>query len=234
MLTTIFRIILIVFTLYCVLPFLLTRIFNFFVVKQKPKGKNEITLTFDDGPDPIYTPLLLDLLKKYKIKATFFIVGSKAKKHPDIINRMYNEGHLIGIHNYNHTFNWFNSPLRAKNEIDKTAKLIKEITGETPKYYRPPWGILNLYHLIFPSKYKIILWSVMVGDWKLKGGRQRIKSELQTKIKNGSIIVLHDSGETFGADQDAPGQMIQALENLLNENVLKDFEFVRLDYFLQK
>jgi hypothetical protein len=74
----------------------------------------------------------------------------------------------------------------------------------------------------------------MVGDWKLKGGSQRIKSELQTNIKNGSIIVLHDSGETFGADQDAPGQMIQALENLLDENVLKDFEFVRLDYFLQK
>ncbi|WJH35220.1 polysaccharide deacetylase family protein [Paenibacillus sp. CC-CFT747] len=86
-------------------------------------GKGQIALTFDDGPDPVYTPRLLDLLKERGIRATFFVLGSKAEKHPDLIRRMHEEGHQIGIHNYTHLSNWLMTPWGSANAISAARRI---------------------------------------------------------------------------------------------------------------
>ncbi|MGE1114578.1 polysaccharide deacetylase family protein [Priestia megaterium] len=151
--------------LYTVIPYFLSRGLGVNVVKRG-RDLSKIAFTFDDGPNPVYTPILLDLLKKNEVKATFFVVGTKAEKYPELIQRMHNEGHLIGIHNYVHHSNWFMSPWKVRNGLKNTAKVIKSIAGVTPIYYRPPWGMLNLFDFMRRGKYKIILWSIMAEDWR--------------------------------------------------------------------
>lgn len=118
---------------------MISRLFGYRVFRRGI-GRTDYGLTFDDGPDPHYTPLLLDLLKRYDAKATFFVVGSHAERHPEIIKRMHDEGHLIGIHNYVHKTNWLMRPATVRKQIDRTDEIIFSITGERSTYYRPPWG----------------------------------------------------------------------------------------------
>lgn len=182
--------------LYSVIPYVLSRGLGVNVVKRG-RDLSKIAFTFDDGPNPVYTPILLDLLKENEVKATFFVVGTKAEKYPELIQRMHNEGHLIGIHNYVHHSNWFMTPWKVRNGLKNTAKVIKSITGVTPIYYRPPWGMLNLFDFMRRGKYKIILWSIMAEDWRTSGGSEKIKQRL-ANIKGGDVILLHDCGDTLG------------------------------------
>lgn len=221
-----------VMILYMITPFILTRICGWGVL-SKGKAVKEIAFTFDDGPDPCYTPELLDLLKEHGVKATFFVLGKKAEKYPELIQRMYREGHQIGIHNYIHTPNWISSPWANRREqVDRTADIVERITGERPIFYRPPWGLLNLGDLFLMRKsYQIVLWSVMVGDWKASVSVEQL---LLQRIKPGSIVVLHDSGDTFGADEEAPRHMITGLKEVLKEIRMKGFECLRMDELLDK
>ncbi|WP_261304170.1 polysaccharide deacetylase family protein [Paenibacillus andongensis] len=224
-----------VMILYMIVPFILTRICRW-GVHSKGKVAKGIAFTFDDGPDPCYTPKLLDLLKEHEVKASFFVLGSKAEKHPELIQLMHREGHQIGIHNYTHTSNWILSPWKSKREqADRTADIVERITGERPTFYRPPWGLLNLGDLLLMRKsYRIALWSVIVGDWKPSVSAQKMKCALLKRIKPGSIVVLHDSGDTLGADEEAPRHMIVGLKEVLEEIQMKGLKCLRMDELLDK
>lgn len=187
-----------------------------------------IALTFDDGPDDIYTPQLLDLLKKYRVKASFFVVGSKVKKHPEVIKRMNNEGHTIGIHHYNHISSWILSPFQLKEQLKMTEKAIMECTNEGVTFYRPPWGHFNLFTPFVTKRYKVIIWSDIFGDWKVEKGKNGLLDQLRNATEMGSIILLHDCGETFGADEEAPRYMMECLEIYLQENQKKGTQFFTL------
>lgn len=219
---------------YMIVPYCITRIFGVWAFK-KAKHAKQIAFTFDDGPDPHYTPRLLDLLQQHGVKATFFVLGSKAEQYPELIKRMYKEGHQIGIHNYRHVANWMMTPMRVRNkQVDRTADIVERITGERPQYYRPPWGCVNLGDLLLLRKsYRIILWSVMAWDWKPGGDAGKLKRILMNNIKPGSIILLHDSGETLGADNDAPEYMLKALQDVLQEIKTLGYECVRADQLLE-
>ncbi len=145
------KVIIILLTIYAIIPTLLIRIFGFGVFR---KGKNSpgIALTFDDGPDLEFTPRLLDLLARYKIRATFFVLGSKAERLPEIIQRMHNEGHLIGVHNYMHWSNAIMSPWKVRKQLDHSVHIIEQIIGKRPVYYRPPWGVINLFDFLLLKK----------------------------------------------------------------------------------
>jgi peptidoglycan/xylan/chitin deacetylase (PgdA/CDA1 family) len=214
--------------IYTIVPYFLTFGLGFSVFRRK-KNSSKIAFTFDDGPDALYTPILLDLLKKYNIKATFFVLGSKAEKLPDLILRMHEEGHLIGVHNYVHRSNWIMTPWTVRRELNHCALIIEGITGVRPLYYRPPWGLLNIFDLFLKGHYKIVLWSLMVGDWRSSGGSQKVKNRLLANIKKGDIILLHDSGDTFGADSNAPLNTIKALKEVLNDLVIQGYSCVRID-----
>ncbi|MED4204934.1 polysaccharide deacetylase family protein [Neobacillus mesonae] len=216
---------------YTVVPYFLSRGLGLKVLKRV-NDPSKIAFTFDDGPDPIYTPIILDLLKKNDVKATFFVVGSKAENQHDLIQRIHQEGHLIGIHNYVHHSNWFMSPWKIRKGLEATAKIIETITGERPVYYRPPWGMLNLFDFVKRDKYKIILWSIMAEDWRTSGGSEKIKHRL-SNIKGGDVILLHDCGDTLGAELDAPRNTINALKDVFKTVKTKGYTCVRVDDFLQ-
>lgn len=214
---------------YMLVPWILTRIFGIGVIRRGSAAK-QAALTFDDGPDPKYTPKLLNLLNKYQIKATFFVLGRKAEQHPELIRRMYKEGHQIGIHNYTHSSNWLLTPWNVRHrQVRRTSDIIESITGVRPSYYRPPWGIINLFDFLLRKQYKIVLWSSMGRDWSSSVGKNKLKSILINQTKDGSIVLLHDSGETIGADRDAPAYMLPALEEAIIELKKRDMQFIRVD-----
>lgn len=218
---------------YAFIPGLITRIFGFRVFR-KGTGSHEFALTFDDGPDPVYTPLLLDLLKQYEMKATFFLVGSHAEKHPDVVRRIYAEGHLIGIHNYIHKSNWLMRPKTVRMQLKRTDDIIYEMTGEHPTFYRPPWGIVNLFDFAKNSGYRIVLWSSMFGDWRSKTGSDKLASRMLRKLKAGEVMLLHDCGNTMGANPEAPAQMLIALEQVLEEAKRRNLKSIRIDDMIKQ
>lgn len=221
-----------VLTFYAFLPGIVSRTFGFRVFK-KGLANREIALTFDDGPDEIYTRKLLDLLKKHGAKATFFVVGANAEKYPDIIRRMHEEGHIIGIHNYVHKTNWLMRPKTVKNQIVRTAAIIRSATGVQPVYYRPPWGIVNLFDFSNLGFLQIILWSSMFGDWRKKVGTERLTRRMMKKLRGGEVLLLHDCGHTFGADADAPQHMIEALDLFLDAAADRGFRTVGIDEMIR-
>ncbi|WP_313640963.1 polysaccharide deacetylase family protein, partial [Paenibacillus sp.] len=177
---------------YAFIPGMISRIFGYRVFRKGTgRGRNEFALTFDDGPDPRFTPLLLDLLKKYDAKATFFVVGSNAERYPELIQRIHDEGHLIGIHNYVHKTNWLMRPATVRRQIQRTNDIIYNIIGERSTHYRPPWGIVNLFDISKRRQVEIVLWSVMFGDWREKLGAQRLTEKMLARLNPGEVMLLH-------------------------------------------
>ncbi|WP_138495716.1 polysaccharide deacetylase family protein [Paenibacillus pinistramenti] len=222
-----------IFSLYAFIPGLISRLFGFRVFK-KGIAEHEISLTFDDGPDPVYTPQLLDLLKRYNAKATFFVVGSSAEKHPELIKRIYEEGHLLGIHNYKHKTNWLMRPKTVTKHIEMTAKVIKEATGQDAHYYRPPWGIVNLFDYTKQrNNLQLVLWSAIFKDWRVNVGADRLTQKMLKKLRGGEVFLLHDCGTTFGANPTAPHEMLTALERVLDEAERRGIRSITIQDMIQ-
>ncbi|MBP1992752.1 polysaccharide deacetylase family protein [Paenibacillus eucommiae] len=219
-------------TMYMFIPWVLTRMLGLGVF-HKGKTQREVAFTFDDGPDPRYTPTLLDILNKHNVKATFFVLGSKAEKYPEIIQRIHQEGHQIGIHNYYHHSNWLMTPWGVRQgQVNRSADTIEAITGTRPAYYRPPWGILSLGDFFLKKDFVLVLWSLMAWDWNSRVSSKRLRKKLST-ITDGSIILLHDSGETLGADENAPELMLRALDEVLLDLNNRKFKCVRIDEMME-
>lgn len=204
---------------YCIIPTL------YFKLKEKKSirnNTNNIYLTFDDGPDEVYTDKLLDLLNEYNVKATFFVVANKAKKQRNILERMVNEGHDIGLHSLEHKSAFLKCFISTKNDFHNSMKIMNDLNIDVT-YYRPPWGHLNLFTLFFTKRHnlKLILWSVMVGDWSKHTTSDDIKSRLINRVKKGDIICLHDSRGSDGA----PKKTITALEEVIPYLLNKNYKF---------
>lgn len=169
-------------------------------------------LTFDDGPSKEYTSDLLDLLKKHNIKATFFVVGAFAERCPEIIKRMKSEGHTIGIHSYAHRSGLLQTPWYTKNDFKLTIEIMKKL-GVSAKFYRPPWGHMNLAILKNIKKYNLekVLWQVMAEDWEENTTSDIIVKKLIDRTKSGDIICLHDGR----GKNHAPNKMIVALGEVI-------------------
>ncbi|WP_017686828.1 polysaccharide deacetylase family protein [Paenibacillus sp. PAMC 26794] len=213
---------------YAFIPSLISRLFGFRVFRRG-RSDTQFALTFDDGPDPHYTPRLLDLLRQHQAKATFFVVGEHAASHPELIQRIHDEGHLIGIHNYIHKTNWLMRPRTVRDQIQRTGQIIHEVTGVKTCYYRPPWGIMNLFDFFSKKERKIVLWSSMFEDWRSRVGAQRLTERMLKELRGGEVMLLHDRGTTLGADAHAPEQMLQALEAVLQEAERLGLQSVRVD-----
>ncbi|WP_244889033.1 polysaccharide deacetylase family protein [Neobacillus drentensis] len=215
------------FLIYAILPTLIIRMSGRGIIKRI--NAPAIALTFDDGPNPEYTPQLLDLLQKYGVKASFFVVGSKVKANPAIIKRMSQEGHTIGIHHYDHISSWILSPFQLKKQLKMTEQAISEITHEKVTFYRPPWGSFNIASLFLSKQFKVIIWSDIFGDWKVAKGKNGLLEQFLQATEAGSVLLLHDCGETWGADRLAPRYMLQSLEIYLQENINKGTKFITLN-----
>lgn len=215
------------------LPTILARIFHYQVICYNKNKLPFITITFDDGPDPVYTPVLLSLLDKYNIKACFFLLADKAQKYPDLAREIVKRGHEIGIHGYKHHVTWLLGPKATYSELLRSAEILKNITGKYPVYYRPPWGLFTTFIYRYSRKLgmKIILWSYMSWDWKSKDPEIIVKKVLN-KVTGGNILIFHDSSTNIGSDSEAPKTMIQALDMIIQGLEEKNFEIVDINEFI--
>lgn len=176
-----------------------------------------IFLTFDDGPIPDITPAVLDILKKYRIKATFFCVGDNIVKHPTIFKQVLDQGHRIGNHTFNHLKGWMTDNESYYANIDKFDSIYQT------ELFRPPYGKIKPSQIIrLRDKYCIVLWSVLTCDFS-----QTISPEECFRIaidgsKPGSIIVFHDSVK-------ASANMLVVLPRYIEEMQLRGYEFALLD-----
>lgn len=153
-----------------------------------PNNRNEVYLTFDDGPIPEITPWVLDLLKEKGIKATFFCVGENAKRYPDIYQRIINEGHQVGNHTYNHVQGLKLSSEEFLNNIEKAAQHIDSLL------LRPPHGWMKRsQYRALSKKYKIVMWDVISVDYNPAISPQQCLKNVMDYTRSGSIITFHDS-----------------------------------------
>lgn len=159
---------------------------------EKNSGR-PICLTFDDGPDPIFTPKILDVLADYEAKATFFVVGEAAGQFPHLIEQMLMAGHSIGNHTHSHRHPWLMSSERAKQEVSQANATIKNITGITPRWFRPPFGRLRTAMCVQAhlEQMTTVLWSRSIIDWGVLGTQAGIAKRL-AQIETGDVVLMHD------------------------------------------
>ncbi len=200
------------------------------------RSKKWVALTFDDGPHPIFTPQVLDILRIFNARATFFCVGRLAEMYPDIIERIHREGHLVANHSYDHSwlmYIW--TPSRVKSSIINTGKILKKITGVFPRFYRPPVGIKTPPQIltIWRTGLKFVGWTI----WSLDGGQRTLNREktrsMIAKARNGDILLVHDGKlNVNGAliQNEAQGRAIaECLPILIKGLQAQGFELVPLN-----
>ena len=186
-----------------------TEVFNYDIITNKKINNSDklIALTFDDGPN-YNTGKVLDVLAKYNVKATFFVLGSKAKDNKKILKRAYDSGMEIGNHTLNHLLLTKYKENVIKDEIDKTSSVIFEVTGRYPKLLRPSYGVYNnIVKKI--GNMPIIIWDIDTLDWKYHNSK-RIASRVINKVKDGDIILMHD---IYSATANSLNIIIPELQN---------------------
>jgi peptidoglycan/xylan/chitin deacetylase (PgdA/CDA1 family) len=152
-------------------------------------------ITFDDGPHPTITPFVLQELKKYNAKATFFLIGDNAKKYPTVLQQILDDGHSIGNHTMHHLNGWKTDDETYLSNIKEAEQYISSTL------FRPPYGrisksqINKLHHKysIFNIQYSIIMWNILAGDWEPSLTPQKCFAQIKNKIYPGAIVVFHDS-----------------------------------------
>ncbi len=154
----------------------------------------KVAITFDDGPNPDYTETLLAGLKERGVYATFFLLGKEVEKYPEIVRDIYDGGHLIGTHSYEHVNLKNLSDSAAIEQVDKTNTAIYEIIGEYPQYIRPPFGCWKC-NLDYETTMIEVLWDVDPLDWKTSNS-DVIAKRVVDKVEENDIILLHDASES--------------------------------------
>lgn len=162
----------------------------------QPSVKKELYLTFDDGPIPEITPWILDTLKTYNAKATFFCVGENASKHPQLLNEILNQGHRVGNHGYHHLNGWNTNLTTYLQDMMKCEGVLDSAEVPTwPKLYRPPYGKIlpSQIKAIKAMGYRIVMWHVLTGDFDPLLDEEQCLQKSISLTKEGSVIVFHDN-----------------------------------------
>jgi polysaccharide deacetylase family sporulation protein PdaB len=199
------------------------------VVWEVSTDQKVIALTFDDGPDPDNTPQILELLKQYHAKATFFVLGSRVEQYPELAKREVLEGHELANHTYGHPGMIGISAEHLREELDKAQRSVQSVTGTTLKIFRPPGGVYNdtVVNTARTAGYMVVMWSWNqdTRDWS-NPGVKRIVNRVISNAHNGGIVLFHDSGG-------ARSQTVAALEQILPELKKRGYVFVTVSELLQ-
>ena len=188
--------------------------------REQEQEVKKIALTFDDGPHPVYTEQMLEVLEEAQVPATFFILGQNIEGHEDLVREIAEKGHLIGNHTFHHVQITGLSAEQAYAEIEETSQLIEELTGKGTEYVRPPFGTWNKG---LESNLDLIpvMWTIDTRDWTTKN----VDSIVNHVVKNAGdndIILMHDSYKST----------VQATERIIKILQADGFEFVTVDEVL--
>jgi peptidoglycan/xylan/chitin deacetylase (PgdA/CDA1 family) len=174
-----------------------------------------MAFTFDDGPDPVWTPRVLDLLAARAVRASFFVVGERAARAPDVVRAIAEAGHSVGNHGWSHRSLWLAGPRATAAEIGRTHAFLTDLLGREPRHFRPPWGMVNL--AMFPALRRLglscVLWSIQPEGLRPVDAREQVRYVV-AHAHAGAIVDLHDAEGTPRAPErlcDALPQMIDAL-----------------------
>lgn len=194
------------------LPYLLVQVGNLGLVREGRRARREVALTFDDGPDPRTTPLVLDALKAAGMRATFFVLAPSARAHPGLIRRMLAEGHQVEAHAERHRHAWTRTPWGAFLDPLRAVRGVAEVTGRPGRFHRPPHGAYTLATVLgqWAAGVRGAHWSLEGRDWHPAFTPARVRARLSEQVVPGAVIVLHDAG---------PGGLttVEALPGLLAE-----------------
>jgi peptidoglycan/xylan/chitin deacetylase (PgdA/CDA1 family) len=187
--------------------------------------KKQVAVTFDDGPHPAYTPKLLDVLKRYNARATFFVVGEMAEKYPELVKAEVAAGHSVGNHTYHHV-NLTKIPEEyVATEIKACGEVVKAITGRAPHLFRPPGGDYDrpVAEVAEALGYSMVLWTDDPGDYA-SPGEQVIESRVLGRIGNGGIVLIHDGIQ----------ETVDALPRILSFLRERDYQLVTIDSMMER
>lgn len=186
----------------------------------KTADKNKVAITFDDGPNPEYTVELLEGLQKRGVKATFFVLGAEVEKYPDIVKKIDDGGHLIGVHSYEHVNFGQIGDEAAIKQIEKTQEAIHNVTGKYAGYIRPPYGCWKK-SLDVEVPLIEVLWDIDPLDWATKDADTVVQRILKG-VPEGSIILLHDASQSS----------VQAAFSVIDILQQENYEFVTVEDLL--
>lgn len=175
----------------------------------KLQAIDTVYITFDDGPYPAITPFVLDTLQEYDAKGTFFCVGQQVEKHPEIFDKIKNNGHSVGNHTYSHFDGWKTQNNQYQKDTEQANTLIKS------PLFRPPYGrITPLQKRYLSQNYKIIMWDILSGDFDKDKTPDQIFQNVISNIEEGSIIVFHDSPQAYDKLKIVLPQLLDYLKSL--------------------
>lgn len=181
-----------------------------------PTSEKVIYLTFDDGPIPEATPWVLDTLRQYGAKATFFCVGDNVRKHPAIFQRILTEGHAVGNHTFNHLNGWKTDTSDYLDNVQRCGEMVSS------PLFRPPYGSLKPSQTrMLKTRYRIVMWDVLSGDFDPKISPEKCLQNVLENIQQGSIVLFHDSVK-------AETRMRFALPNVLEKLTGEGWKFEKL------
>ncbi|NLS45508.1 MAG: polysaccharide deacetylase family protein [Firmicutes bacterium] len=203
-------------------PIDLASLFPDIVIRRWNPETRKIALTFDDGPDDIYTPKILDILAEYNVRATFFLIGNSAEKYQNVVKRIWEEGHEIGNHTYHHSNLSKMMPWQILLDLKKARQVFADITGEDVLVVRPPYGALNppAVEAIGNEGYNVFLWTVDSLDWWGLSKEEVIENVIP-RVERGVIILHHSSG---GPGEDLTGT-INALPEIIETLQSQGYSF---------
>ena len=191
-----------------------------------PPEKKVIALTFDDGPWPNTTAKVLDILKKNRIKSTFFVVGQNVKNYPDLTKQIVADGHIIANHTWHHWYHQMNAQAAAY-EVANTTDIIYQTTGVRTSLFRPPGGIMNNGVAAYAknNKYAVIMWSADSMDYS-RPAVPRLMNNIFREAKPGGIVLMHDGG----GDR---SNTVKALPEIISRFRKQGYEFVTVPELLE-
>ena len=194
-----------------------------------PREGRRIALTFDDGPDHDWTPRVLDVLAARGVPATFFLIGERARRAVGVVRAIVSAGHEIGNHGWSHRSLWLCGPARTREEITRAQHVLAELAGTGPRFFRPPWGMVNasMFSVLRASRLTCVFWSIQPEGLRSQPGSRQVAYVLR-RARPGAIVDLHDAEGVL----DAPARLLQALPAMIDGLREAGYDFATLDGLL--
>jgi len=189
------------------------------------RGSKQIALTYDDGPNDPHTLRLMDVLARHNVRATFFLIGRYIQQRPDIVRDVVKAGHVVGNHTFTHPHLIVSSAIETRTQLEKCQQAVLEVTGESPRLFRPPFGGRRpvTLRIVRSLCMEPVMWNVTSWDWRTPPAEKIVQTCVR-QMRGGDVILMHDGSHiAMGADR---SQTVIATDRLIERYKQEGFEFV--------